>query len=457
MPLTASGTRPSSAYGPAMPSNDLPALLLGPALAAVLGLLFLWLAMRNERKLRLIDDLPTSKTTGVFIGLVELDGRVRCDDPLISHLTEQPCVLHRWSVQESWSKWETETYRDSDGKTQTRQVHKSGWTTVASGGDDMPFDLVDAAGALRVIPAGADIEAVETLDLTCGTSDPLYYAKGPREAISNSDLRRQFSETALPVGVTVHVIGQARERRDIVAAEVAADRDAPLFVITVRGERALVSSYRWAVIGWWLLGLVVSLAASVLISPNGIENQDAAITRGIIALTGFLTATGMGWLWMAHNSLVELRQRVLQAWANIDVQLKRRADLIPNLITIVQAAGGHERSTQEAVALLRNQRVATRTGKAGPDPQACGALLVGLNERYPTLRADAAFRSLGSALSDTEERIALARSYLNDIATHLNTRIESVPDNLVAALTGIRTQPLMQADGFERHAPRITL
>ena len=124
-PLSAGGTGPTNAYGPAMPSNDLPALLLGPALAAVLGLLFLWLAMRNERKRRLIDDLPTSKTTGVFIGLVELDGRVRCDEPLIGYLSEKPCALHRWSITESWSKWETETYHDSDGKTQTRQVHKA--------------------------------------------------------------------------------------------------------------------------------------------------------------------------------------------------------------------------------------------------------------------------------------------------------------------------------------------
>lgn len=440
-----------------MPSDDVPMLLIGPAVAAVLGLLFLWLAMRNERKRRLIADLPTSTTTGVFIGLVELDGRVRCDEPLISHLTEEPCALHRWSVQERWSKWVTETYRDSKGNSHTRQVHKSGWTTVDSGGDDIPFDLVDAHGAVRVIPDGADIEAVETLDHTCGPDDPLYYAKGPEEAISHSDHRRQFSETALPIGVAVHVIGQARERRDIVAAEIAADHDAPLFVITVRGERALASSYRWAVIGWWLLGLVVSLGTSVLIHPRGVEDQDAATTRGIIALTGFFTATGMGWLWMAHNSLVELRQRVLQAWANIDVQLKRRADLIPNLVKIVEAAGGHERDTLEVVTLLRSQRVATRPGKAGPDPQACGAVLVGLDERYPTLRADAAFRSLASTLSDTEERIALARGYLNDIATHLNTRLETVPDNLVAALTGIRAQPLMQADGFERNAPRIRM
>ena len=445
-----------------MPSEELLFLLLGPALAALFGLLFLWLAMRNERKRRLITDLPTSKTTGVFIGLVELDGRVRCAEPLISHLTEEPCALYRWSVQERWSKWVTETYRDSKGNSHTRQVHKSGWSTIDSGGDDIPFELVDSHGAVRVIPDGADIEAEEVLDHTCGEDDPLYYGKGPEEAISHSDHRRQFSETALPIGVAVHVIGQARERMDIVAAEIAFNRDAPLFVITVRGERALVSSYRWAVIGWWLLGLVVTLGVSMFIQPvfvhsNGMEAQEDAITRGIIALTGYFTASGMGWLWMAHNSLVELRQRVFQAWANIDVQLKRRADLIPNLVRIVEAAGGHERSTLEAATLLRSQRVATRPGKAGPDPQACGAVLVGLDEQYPTLRADAAFRSLASALSDTEERIALARGYVNDIATHLNTRLETIPDNLVAALTGIKAQALMQADGFERDAPRIRM
>jgi LemA protein len=225
----------------------------------------------------------------------------------------------------------------------------------------------------------------------------------------------------------------------------------------VRGERALASSYRWAAIGWWLLGLAASLGVSVLLHPAGLDDRDAALARGLIAATGYLTASGMGWLWMAHNSLVELRQRVLQAWANIDVQLKRRADLIPGLVRIVEAAGAHERETLEAVTLLRSQRVATRPGRAGPDPRACGALLAGLDERYPTLRADAAFRSLASALSDSEERIALARAYVNDIATHLNTRLETVPDNLVAALTGIRRQELMQAEGFARDAPRVRM
>lgn len=440
-----------------MHSDDLLALLLGPAFAAVLGLLFLWLTMRNERKRRLIADLPTSKTTGVFIGLVELQGHIRCDQPLTSHLTDQPCVFHRWSVQESWSKWETETYHDSDGKSQTRQVHKSGWTTVASGGDDMPFDLVDEQGALRVIPDGADVEPLELLNHTCGTGDPLYYGKGPRESISNSDHRRCFSESALPIGASVHVIGQARERTDMVAAEIAADRHAPLFVITVRSERELASSYRWAAIGWCLFGLVVSVGISAIIQPGGLDDQQAMIARGTIALTGYLTACGMGWLWMAHNSLVELRQRVIQAWANIDVQLKRRADLIPNLVCIVEAMANHERETQQAVALLRSQRVVTRPGQAGPDPQACSTTLVALAERYPTLTADASFRDLSSRLADTEERIALARAYFNDIATHLNTRRETIPDCLVASFTGIQAQSLMQADGFERNAPRISI
>ena len=91
-----------------------------PLVGVLLGLLCLVAAFRAGRRRRLIENLPTSKTTGVFIGLVELKGTAESAAPLTSYLAQEPCVYYQWSVEEHWSRTVTETYTDSNGKTQTR-------------------------------------------------------------------------------------------------------------------------------------------------------------------------------------------------------------------------------------------------------------------------------------------------------------------------------------------------
>jgi hypothetical protein len=436
-------------------SNDQLVLVAILVLVAALEGLCLFLAARSERRHRLLADLPTAKTTGVFIGLVELNGRAEAAHPLSSPLAGTACVWHRWSVRERWEREETEHYTDSDGKSQTRIVTRSGWDTVASGGEEISFELRDDHGAIRIQPAGASVEPVEVFDVTCGPGDPLYFAKGPAGELAHSDHRRSFCETAIPVGTALYVVGQARECSDRVAAEIARDPHAPLFLISTRSERAVSSGYRWAGIGWGLAGLVPFAVLGYLAADQGRSPAAWQLPAG--GAVGYLAAWGFAWLWMAYNSLIELRQRVRQAWANIDVQLKRRADLIPNLVRLVEAVRGHEHDVQEHLALLRSQLVVTAPGAAGPDARGCAATVRALAERYPELRADQAFTALAGSLGDCEERVALARAYFNDIATFMNTRLEAVPDRFVAALAGLRAQPLMAADGFERAAPAVRM
>ncbi len=380
-----------------MDLSDVP--WLPSAIGAAMSGLLLGLAMRAERRRRLVDDLPTCTSKGVFIGLVELKGVARCDRPLRSELTERVCVYHRWSIDEHWSKWETETSTDSNGKTRTRQVHRSGWTTVASGGDEAVFDLVDDDGSVRVVPAGAQVEPLVILDRQCGRADPLYFGKGPADEIWHSDSRRRFVESAIPVDTPLYVVGQARERRDRVAGEIARDANAPLFLISTRSEQRVSSGWWWAALAWSIVGLLTALLAAAW-TGNGIESdRDRLISRLITGGGAFLSAWSLAWLWMAFNSLVELRQRVRQAWANVDVQLKRRNDLIPNLVFALEALRSHERDVQEGVAALRAQLLATRPGHAGPDPRACAPLLMAMAERYPVLRADAGFNALMRTLT----------------------------------------------------------
>ena len=174
------------------------------------------------------------------------------------------------------------------------------------------------------------------------------------------------------------------------------------------------------------------------------------MTPGVAAASVYLLAWVFGWIWLVFNSLVGLRNRVSQAWSLIEVQLKRRYDLIPNLVSAVKGLSDHERDVQTELAVLRTQMEATPPGVTGPDYQACFRLVATLQERYPNLKTQDSFLSLQKNLADTEQRIALARGYFNDIATYYNTRLERVPDRFLRGLAGLKPQPLMAANDFER-------
>src|SRR6266704_4718296 len=110
-----------------------------PLLGGLLALLCLVVAYPSRKRLRLVENLPTSKTTGVFIGLVELKGTAESAQPLTSYLAAQSYVHYQYRVEEHWSRTVMETYTDSDGKTRTRTRHESGWSTVDDGGIPSPF------------------------------------------------------------------------------------------------------------------------------------------------------------------------------------------------------------------------------------------------------------------------------------------------------------------------------
>jgi hypothetical protein len=432
------------------------AVYLPPA-GIVLGLLFLWCSMRLRRKRRLIDDLPTAKTQGVFIGLVELKGTAEVATPLTAYLSGQRCVHYAYHVDEHWSRDVTETYTDKEGNTQTRTKHESGWTTVARGGQTEDFYLQDDTGTVLVRPAGAKLESAGFFDETCERLNPLYYSKGPMQWIADSDHRRRFVETGIALHAPLYLVGQARERADVVAPEIAADKEAPMFLISTRSEAKVRAGFGQAIWALLLLGLV-AFPAGFAVRDHALHQPLAAgwpHYAGLAAL--YLVLTALGWVWMAFNSLVGLRNRVRTAWSLIDVQLKRRHDLIPRLVETVAALRTHEASTQTAVATLRNQLTATPPGVAGPDFSGCAPTLRAIAEAYPNLKSDTAFLRLQKELVETEQRIALARSYFNDIATFFNTRLEIVPDRWIAALGRMQPQALLAAADFERAAVQVKL
>ncbi|MFM7538760.1 MAG: GIDE domain-containing protein, partial [Planctomycetota bacterium] len=222
--------------------------------ASVLALLPLWFWSRALRLRRLIQDLPTSKARGVFIGLVELKGTAEIEEPLTSYLAETACVQFGWSVSEEWRRVVTYTVTDKDGNSRTETRVESGWTTVASGGLASPFHLVDDTGSILVRPEGATIEGRSVFSETVTAFSDLYYGKGPPGGVVDSTGRRMFMESAVPLHAPVFVVGKARQREDVVAAEIAADPSAPMFLISTRSEEQVAGGHGWTI---WLTGLLV--------------------------------------------------------------------------------------------------------------------------------------------------------------------------------------------------------
>lgn len=141
-----------------------------------------------------------------------------------------------------------------------------------------------------------------------------------------------------------------------------------------------------------------------------------------------------------YNGLVGLRQRVNNAWAQVDVQLKRRYDLIPNLVNAVKGYAQHERETLESVTQARNLAMAAGSvaEQARAENMLSGALksLFAVAEAYPDLKASTNFMQLQAELSDTESKIAFARQFYNDTVQKFNTKIQLFPNNLVAGIMG---------------------
>ncbi|MCK4624819.1 MAG: LemA family protein [Phycisphaerae bacterium] len=166
------------------------------------------------------------------------------------------------------------------------------------------------------------------------------------------------------------------------------------------------------------------------------------------------------WFVAIYNGMVKFRNRVKNAWSQIDVQLKRRHDLIPNLVEAVKGYAGHEKDTLERVIQARSQAVSAsgveQQSKAeGELSQALGRLML-VVEQYPDLKANQNFLSLQEELTSTENRIGFSRQYYNDEVMRHNTKIQSVPTNIVAGLFHFKDEAFFELeDQAAREAPKV--
>ena len=430
------------------------------ALVLLLSWKALKVALSLKRKQRLLADTPTSKALGVFIGEVEVSGVCVSQAPLISSLALAPCVYYRWQVVEHCVRG------SGDNRYSSEEV-------VASGFHSAGFYLEDETGSIWVNPAGAEVEARRVFKKLVSRRDPLYYGKGPSNEVHSSKGLREFTEYALCVGTKVFIRGRASERPEVVAAQIGHDGSAGMFIISYRGERSISVWMGWKANAWDFAGAFAAINAVVVASAglgpvllaygafldmvfsdghpvkmfgDGLSAVGPYIPLGLLIGVGlYLLAAVVGWARMVFNSMVGLRNRVAQAYSLIDVQLKRRSDLIERFVACVQGFREHEAAVQAMVTAMRAQA-------GGGSLKALAPGILAVIESYPEIRAQALFNDLSKQLIETEDRIALARGYHNSIATFYNTRLETIPDRYLAGLVKMKPASLFEAEGFT-HRP----
>ncbi|MBI5225368.1 LemA family protein [Candidatus Micrarchaeota archaeon] len=178
-----------------------------------------------------------------------------------------------------------------------------------------------------------------------------------------------------------------------------------------------------------------------------------------------LIAIGIGvvvllWLALTYNSFVTLRNRIDNAWSQIDVQLKKRYDLIPNLVETVKGYARYEKSVFENVTKARSAMMTAGNvaDKAKADNMLTGALksLFAVAENYPNLKANENFKQLQEELSGIESKIAYARQFFNDSVLEYNTKTQTVPSSIIAGMLGFHKKDYFQAEGNERAPVKVS-
>ncbi len=173
----------------------------------------------------------------------------------------------------------------------------------------------------------------------------------------------------------------------------------------------------------------------------------------------FLILAIVAYIWLTYNSLVTLRERIKEAFSGIDVQLKRRTDLIPNLVESVKGYAKHEKEVFENVTKARSALMSAKgpAQKAEADNMLTGALksLFAVAEAYPNLRASENFQQLQQELSDTEDKISYSRQFYNSNVLSYNTKIQMFPSSLIASQFGFKEKEFFETTDSERAPVKV--
>jgi hypothetical protein len=403
--------------------------LLGLIIIGVSGAVAIITFIFGFRKIsfkRCMENLPTTPTSGAAYGLSEFKGVVdiaASADYLRGPLSSQPCVQYHYTIKE----------KRGSGK-------KSKWVTVLDQHQRIPFLCKDGDGEILVDPAGSTIYSTHRTHKSSG--------------------RRRYEETRLELGDPLYAIGECTlepARGDRLYLRKPEGKY-PFILSNFTENQVMLKIARFGI-----LLLDTSFAGILLMALIlfGLSGSFAATDYLAAALAApfFMTAVT---LMLHYNDLIFLRERVRRNRSNIDVSLKKRHDLVPQLEQVTQGVMTHEREVQEAVTSMRNlygANVAKDAGAVNDHMQAQHAALdklLVLSEDYPELISNTQSALLMRTLITLENEISLMRNGYNDAVETYNTRIESIPDVFFAKMFHFSSEPLIFAETeVVRIPPRI--
>lgn len=445
-------------------------LMVVSVAVAAIGGSFGWALWRRRW---LIADMPTSDAAHVFVGMNEVKGTVApAGNPLVAPFTAIQCVWYRSLLER-----------------EEKSGDKRSWKTVEDVSSEAPFWICDHSGHVLVRPRGASVYARERVRDTHAGRPARYGSFGALGAPSESGgflgglfggtSRYRTTEWVLRPDEEVYVLGHATLRADTIALEFSPHhpesnaKQGTLF-ISSGDETKAARRTLWQGLGLLALFLVGALALPLEwqflqdvrrteddpFREPGTAGTIFEAARPTMVLIGLVVLLALPVITVLriYNRLVEVRNRAEAAWSLVDVHLRRRHDLIPQLVAVVQAAAGHERSLQEAVAAIRaggepppsralpDDATLARASDVDEADRAGSRQLIALAEAYPVLKADASFAQLAEQIRVSEDGIAFARTFYNDAVTVMDDRRQQFPGSLVARLVTMPTMARFEAD-----------
>lgn len=397
--------------------------LLFSGVGALLVILSAWLGFRAIRTKRMQENLTTSKSAGVVFGLTEVEGTLEpANDAalLTGPLSGEECVWYRYTVDE----------RRGTGK-------NARWVRITDTIGKQPFFCRDDEGSIRVFPSHAEIITRH------------------RQSERRGSLR--YGEWRLEPGDDLYVMGKAQVDKTSGESLVIRHSKDSDYIIANESEAEVM--FRKAISGMFSLAIGISIlffCALWIGGGNGNFSSLDFLLASFVA-PGFL---GAMLVILMYNDLVFLRQRCERNWANIQVSLKKRATLIPQLESVVRRFLEHETDLQETLADMRTLRSQADSAGAVDRYMALETKsLAALNanfEAYPELRGDKLAAELNRRMIKLENEVALIRSGFNDAVMQYRIRLQTFPDSLVARVFRFQPMTPLSFSAKIREVPDIT-
>lgn len=382
-----------------------------------------FVAFRTIRTKRTLENIPTSKTAGVVYGLAEVAGELVADSQqlLEGPVSGEPCVWYHYVISE----------KRGSGK-------DASWHVVHDEIKKQPFLCQDDEGTIRIFPGKAECIS--------------------RHHESRSSGNRRYSEYRFSPGDELYVLGKARLDKTTGESLVLGHEKGLPYIIANIPESEVM--FRKAMMGLGFLGACVSLlffGALQLSGANGNFSSIDFLLCSLVAPTfAFLVV-----LILMFNDLVFLRQRCERNWANIQVSLKKRADLVPQLEAVVKQYLAHERSLQESLVKLREQRqqiesVQDVDAYLKREFESIDSIKAQV-EAYPDLKGMDLIAVFNRRLIKLENEVALIRAGYNDAVTAYQTRCQTFPDNLLARLFGFHPRDVLKFTQKAHEVPVVSV